>query len=464
MDLAPRPKGREHKCRKDAAPRRPPSRWRWATVCIVAATMSAECSPELGGSNYNASYAPISTVLASSFRLRSTSDWLERSPLIGHWTSQSADLIVVPRRAPEADGSGLFVVIPSGSYEGVLWLPDQHTETWRGSYIDARRLEQSAASVRHDPSSDTLQWQRFDGTLSFRRIGPVNLTLLQEISIIGHRGLSLGRKDLMNTLRGIQLSWLFACSGVELDVAVPHDSERTPLPDELRIYHPEEWRSEIFGDDAVSLDTVKAALTPQRALSAARQAGIGFVYFDPKLRWLMARSQRRAVAVASLNRLLKIAGSTADPITQTIAIGTETSDPGEAADMISQLRARDGWPAHILWALELTRGTNLQSAEARFRSLDVARRPELLSVNLLRVRSGGGGLLRLFVSTIPDSMERSFMALEQPVIYWTAHDADQFAAAVDHIVTMKRGTSRAAGIITPFPHRLAFYLGTRSTP
>ena len=80
-----------------------------------------------------------------------------------------------------------------------------------------------------------------------------------------------------------------------------------------------------------------------------------------------------------------------------------------------------------------------------------------MSFNLSAVKDGGGGALRLFVPEVSAASERAFAALPGPLIFWTAHDEQQFGGALQAISRMDTG-QREAGIITPYPHRLAFYL------
>ncbi len=371
--------------------------------------------------------------------------------------------MLTPRALDGQQPRTLFGVVPRGTREGVLSMAPGKDGTWQGIYVSAAALQETRASLAHIADDDTLELRLTNGPpVRFRRLGPVNGGLLQSINIIGHRGLSLGQPALQNSVDAIRNSWLFGCSGVEVDVTVPYSVDGEPLAGSLKVYHPPDWRAEITGRDSVSAAALVRAEAPdlQDVLRTTAQVGVPFVYIDAKLRWLL-RSHRRA-ARESVERIVATAKAhLAAGARQIIAIGTETSGQGEAADIIVGTRQHSPWPENLLWALEVTRGTRLDDTSRRLLENEEARRPDLVSFNLLRVSGGGGGFLRLFVSTIPARVEQSFRRTRQPVIYWTAHDEGQFEGALRAIEKLTAERGRDAGIITPYPHRLAFYLATR---
>jgi hypothetical protein len=355
----------------------------------------------------------------------------------------------------------LFGSIPAGVHEGVLWLTRTEDDAWRGVYVAASSLERSAAAIRLT-SERALEITIGSTTpLHLRREGGINSALLERISIIGHRGLNLGQPRLMNSIEGIRNCWLFGCSGIEIDVTIPYDDDERPLTTAPRIYHPPEWRAEITGFDSVAASRVAAAPEVRQALDAAREVNIPFVYLDPKLKWLVKRNI--PAARESIKHLVETA--TAHLISapkQIITIGSETSGAGQAADLLTEIRRGRPWPDRLFWALEVTRGTDVESAYHRATDPDPSARPEVLSYNLLRVPGGGGGLLRLFVGSMPEQLERSFAQASQARIYWTAFDRTQFEGAVRALERTSGGGTFDAAIITPYPHRLAFYLATTS--
>jgi hypothetical protein len=284
----------------------------------------------------------------------------------------------------------------------------------------------------------------------------VDVALLRSISIICHRGLSLGRTELMNSYAAIDHSWLFGCSGVELDVTLPH-AGGDPLVDQLRVYHAPEWKSEIFSNDAAEASTVQSAPDLDTALRRTYAASVPLVYLDPKLRWWLRRDQ--SAARAALTRIVTMAVRHTAATNQTIIVGSETSGPGEAADMLTDLRRRH---PGALWALEITRGTDVDSARARLESSDSPGGPDIASFNLFAVPGGGGGFFRVFVPTVTPELEASLARRSQPLVYWTAHDTSQFDAVLSTIRRIRPTNVANAAIITPFPHRLAFHLAAAS--
>jgi hypothetical protein len=430
---------------------------------LVGTAAFAGCAPERDGGQNRTLETSTSRMFGSPFAA-TDGDLRGRAPLVGHWRTDGIELVLVPR-LPVAAGEGLpelYGAIPGGPREGIVSLRRLPNGIWEGLYLQARRLERADATITHVSATDSLELTIGAATpVRLRRVGGVNLELLASIAIIGHRGLSLGRADLMNSRTAIERCRLFGCSGVELDVTVPYSVNRQPRPDRLRVYHPPDWRSEITGFDSVPLSAVEGALDLPTALRATRDSGLSFVYLDPKIRWLLPRD--RVAARAALEGIVAAASAhlSAQAARQTIAIGSETSRSGEGADLIAELRRDRPWPSGLVWALEITRGTDVDNARARLAASDDARRPDVASFNLLRVRAGGGGFLRVFMSSISEAMERELARAPQPFVYWTAHDEQQFDGALRAIGRTGQGTPREAGIITPYPHRLAFHLATR---
>jgi hypothetical protein len=374
--------------------------------------------------------------------------------LTGHWRAPAGELALVARRSPDGSSTGLFGALPSGPHEGAIWLTQADQEAWHGEYLSAGTGRRAA--VRAVMRDTRLVLELGSETISFSRIGPARTDLLAAIAILGHRGGSFGRANRDNTLAAINDSWMIGSSGVELDVTVPHSATREPLPSSMVVHHPSEWRAEVTGFDSSPAAAVAGLPDVAASLRAAAGAGVPIVYLDPKLRWLLPRW--RAAAEEALTLMTGHAAGTPDV---TVVIGAETSAAGQAADMLSGLRRSQAWPPNLRWAIELTRGTDLDAAVSRVRDSTAA--PHAVSWNLLRVSDGGGGILRWFVKSIPSSIESELAATQAAHIVWTATSGDQYEAAVRLLARIRPDFVDAA-IMTPHPHRLAFFLATRPAP
>lgn len=382
-------------------------------------------------------------------------DSAEAAPFQGEWQSPAGGrLAIVPRR-DGAGAVGLFGAFPSGPHEGALWLSRLDGRVWHGIHAASRSSQRVAASL--SPGTDPSQIELRVGAalLAFTRAAPVRTDLLTRVAIIGHRGASLGRADRENSLAAIRDAWLFGASGVELDVTVPYSTAREPLPRQMRVHHPSEWRSELTGFDSAAESELRDAPGVRAALQAAAESGLRSVYLDPKLRWLVKKWPE--AAREALAALVADASASNEPI---VTIGAETTDPGQAADILLALRGATPWPPHVRWAFEITRGTDLSLAPSRLAGAPPELRPDAMSWNLLRLDGGGGGWLRLFVTTVPPETETALRAFDRPVVVWTANDTRQFAAALSVLDRLRPGLGDAA-IMTPYVHRLAFHLATQ---
>ena len=377
------------------------------------------------------------------------------APFVAQWHTAEGTLALVPRRS-RTGTLGLFGSLPTGRYEGALWLANFDGRVWRGEYAAARSLERLPVEVEPAAEAAAIIVRIGNTTLSFSRSGTASARRLARIAIIGHRAASLGHAKRENTIAAINDAWLFGASGIEIDVTVPYAANREPLPNRVRVYHPPEWRAELTGFDGRAEADMGDAPDLRSALRAAEMAGLHTVYLDPKLRWLMA--DRRPAARQALTSMVGDAMAVRD---LSVVIGGETSGVGEAADMLAELRRAGAWPDRIRWALEITRGTDLRRAQSRLNSGNADLLPGVMSWNLLRLDGGGGGWLRWFVPTIAPEFERALTAFDGPLVVWTANDADQFAPALEAVARLQRHTSDAA-VMTPYVHRLAFFLACES--
>ena len=373
----------------------------------------------------------------------------------GQWQSAAVGRLALVLRGDPAGGVGLFGAFPSGRHEGVLWLSRSDGRVWHGIHADARSSQKVAASLSQGTDPSRIELRIGTTVFSLTRAAAVRTDLLTRVAIIGHRGASLGRRDRENRLAAIQDAWLFGASGIELDVTVPYSTDREPLPRQMRVHHPSEWRSELTAFDSTAAAAIRDAPEVGAALRAAAESGLRTVYLDPKLRWLVEKwpdAARQALTslVADASAFDQLA----------VTIGAETADPGQAADILPELRAATSWPPHVRWAFEITRGTDLSRVKARLAGAAPPLRPDATSWNLLRLNGGGGGWLRLFVTTVPSEVETVQRAFGGPVVVWTANDAGQFAAALAVLDRLQPDLGDAA-IMTPYVHRLAFHLATQ---
>ena len=414
-------------------------------MLIAAAAVACSGSP--------GAIAIVPTPAASPARVfKSSFDRVDTAArLTGHWRAPAGELALVARRSPDESSTGLFGALPSGTHEGAIWLTQVDQEAWQGEYLSVGTGRRAA--VRAALRDTALVLELGSETISFSRIGPTRTDLLAAIAILAHRGGSFGQANRDNTLAAINDSWLIGSSGVELDVTVPHSATRQPLPSSMVVHHPSEWRAEITGFDSSPVAAVAGLPDVAASLRASAAAGARIVYLDPKLRWMLPRW--RAAAEETLALMAGHANATPGV---TVVIGAETSAAGQAADMLSALRQSRVWAPNLRWAIEITRGTDLGAAVSRVRDSTAA--PHAVSWNLLRVSDGGGGVLRWFVKSIPSSIESELAATQAAHIVWTAASGDQYEAALRFLARIRPDFVDVA-IMTPHPHRLAFFLATR---
>ena len=381
----------------------------------------------------------------------------------GEWVGANLRLVLVPRAA-DSHGPSLYGAIPEGPLEGALDLRGTLSAgaVMKGTLVRAREslpvtpvtLVRTASGLRLDADHER--------SIELRRARNVNRELLARVAIIAHRGLSLNVDSLMNSSRAIDHAWRFGASGVELDVTVPYERERRgariPRPRELRISHPPVLRSELTGFDSDPLEQLKAALTPRDALNAVSRRDLPLVYLDLKLRWLIpGHDADLQAAVDEIERAALDAVRHDERLH--VLIGAET---GRAAEVLGS-RSLTSTEPRLGWAAELTKGTDINAFLTHAQSQAGA--PSALSLNLLRIRDGGGGILGWFLQDADASFEARVLRLPQPLILWTAANVKQFEGALSAIQRMSDpGQLRSAAIITPFPHRLAWFLATAGQP
>ena len=430
-----------------------PRVWWLRAVIAFAAAVSACASPSTavgGGDQFGSESAP--RLLKSTFELVEPSRF---APYYARWKSEAGELVLVPRPDHASTGKfGLFGALPAGPFEGTLWLTEFNGAAWSGTFLSATRFDRVPATLTAR-AGGALDARIGSAALSFEQAGAASTTMLSTVAVFGHRGASLGQAERDNTLLAIRDSWLFGCSGVELDVTVPHNRDGRPRVDLMRVRHPPEWRAEITGFDSIPESETAGLPDLPSALTAAAAAGNRTVYVDPKLKWLVGKFPD--AARSALGEIARHAS--AAPMD--VMIGAETSGPGEAADILAALRGPD-LAANWRGALEITRGTDLAAAQSRLERRQPAG-PDVVSWNLLRVNGGGGGALRWFVRDVSPAAEAALARAAGAHIVWTATSDRQFDGALAALARMRPGL-RDTAVMTSIPHRLAFYLATRARP
>ena len=395
---------------------------------------------------------PSAFTLPSTFNLPAAADPL--AAFAGAWTDGRVRLVLVPRPCGRSEQC-VFGAIPDGPFEGALQLTPGAPARAELSGV----LVRAVAALTREPVSAMLAPEGLHiaiggRQLRLRRSRHIDAEALVDVSIVAHRGLSLEHSSLDNTAEGIQLARTFGASAIEIDVVVPHedaDGSRRPLTSELRVHHPPVVRAELTGFDSSPLRDVRDALTPRAALALASAHHLPLVYLDAKLRWLQQNEPAMRQVLRDLQAIAREAAQR-DPALH-VLIGAETN-------RASELLAEDRWPAsqRVGWAQELTRGTDVESALRRAVAAP-DRRSAALAVNLLAVRGGGGGVLGWFLRDL-DQFEGRISALEQPLIFWTAASQDQFEGALRARMRMRGKRGQRVAIMTPWAHRLAYFLAS----
>lgn len=396
----------------------------------------------------------------------------------GVWSDAQGRVPValVCRKEPEG-GAVLFGAIPSGRYEGTVILDGEEADAaLSGRHLRAdRRLGVSNARLRRAaPLTAGLRIGNGDEIL-LRREALVDIARLEHTVIVGHRGASLGQASLMNSLRAIEHARRLGADGVELDVTVPYrkgKAGREPVPEDLVVHHPPALQSELTRFDSAQVADLAGKPRLDAALRAARDHGLGVVYVDPKVRWLLNRD-RPALARALHNIVSTMRADAVEDKTRWLVVGAETTGEGEQRDALTSAFADDpSLPGNVMWAAEFTRGTD----ERRF--VDLARDgaptgPHVLSFNLLRLKGGSGGALGLLLRDLTKDGEAAVRRLPQVRAFWTVHTEAQLRGAW-RARTRLEGARSAAGdadgdlvvalVITPFPHRVVHWLASTAGP
>jgi hypothetical protein len=387
--------------------------------------------------------------------------------LYAEWVdaSQRTALVLAPRLNNNGERvASVFGTIPHGRYEGVMDVTKTENG-WKGLFYPLSTSWAPIPVALSLEGSTTLTVELPSNRLQLLRGHDINIDRLANVSIIGHRGGSVGIKELMNSAAALERARLLGCSGVEIDVMVPFErdsSGRHPRIDSLRVHHPPEVRSELTGFDSQELRDVARYPTLEAALETIRRAGIPFVYLDPKVRWLIKRDKADAKSALATMLAAALVDLRLAP-GRHISIGAETTGPGEAGDILAELLAEDNATGRsdVSWAAEITKGTDTDRVARVARGGESTTPPAFLSFNLLRIKGGGGGILGWFLRNLSPRSEALFSSLPQTPIVWTAYGQGQFAGALRALKRMSVNAMDSSGaVMTPFPHKFAHFLAT----
>lgn len=439
--------------------------WRHLLIagCVVTACSSQPAQKTLTMS------AAQSDHLATNLPSWSTcSDPGVLEPWTGFWADPTGRISIafVCRKQPGA-GLVLFGAIPTGRYEGTLILDrNDPYGGLSGSHLRADRDFAVSTAVLTRSTLGGVRVRIGDGQeIPLHRDGDIDVEQLKNTVIVGHRGASLGEPALMNSLTAILHARSLGADGIEIDITVPYrkgKSGKEPVFDDLVVHHPPEVRSELTGFDSAPIEELASKPRLDAALRAARDHGIAMVYLDPKVRWLLDFD--RSALQRALRKIVTTAlADASQDHKRWLVIGAEAVGQGEQGDVLETvLSAEHAVPENLTWAPEVTRGTD----EHRF--VNVAgrssrTRPQLLSFNLLRLKGGGGGLLSLLLRDLSPDGERAMHVLPQVRAFWTVHTQRQLQGVLQASMRLEADRkSRVALIITPFPHRAVYWLGSTS--
>lgn len=407
---------------------------------------------------------------------------------IGVWDSRDRSgqymfsVVVIPRLprpGVDAPDGTLAGFIPAGEYEGILFFesPDHNTQFQEAIVItgelikadaDLTRLEAKLLipfphhKTRSVPNKRYLILQlkhthiRKEYLLEW--INDIDDEALSLVSIIGHRG--LGFAGLDNTPTALRHAWYFGASGIEFDITVPYEYYyfgdgqyvRLPLTSKLVVFHP----PFVYKTRAVH-QIPKGFLAAEKVFHEMDNLWVQFIYVDPKVKWLSGEIRREVLntitvlANETLNRnnRLKITIAAPDDDTATFLSNPE-----------SYISSSHREPSRLSWTLEWT-----EVSQVRHLFVDGKKAPFALSFNLMGIRDGSKWpLIEWIFEDIPQNEEKEIAQKNQPLIFWTANTDEQFTAAVNAAKQpnrMKRsGEPGEIGIMTDYPHRLAFWLAT----
>lgn len=406
------------------------------------------------------------------------------SNFAGRWISRdhSGEEIIsvvltsrLPRLQKDKPHGTLAGFIPRGEFEGALFFQSPPAEAYRnvtGTLYKAdrnlTRFEAKLLPVRRRHKSGRRRYKRcLILTIKRKRTRKEYLlewvcgvydSALTNICIIGHRG--LGFSGLDNTPKGLRHAWYFGASGIEFDITVPHEYSylsnrehpRTPLTNRLVVYHPS-----LFNQTS-DVDMIPKVFPPAKNIfKELKNYWVRFVYIDPKVNWLSTDDLKETLR--TIGRFARETLTRNSNLIVTIAAPVD-----RAARFLSKREVFQSShlfeTARLSWTLEWTEVDKARDIFARAK-----RPPSALSFNLAEIEGSiRWRLIEWFFKDVSRKDEKGIRKKSQILIFWTANDGDHFRGSLFAARDPKRmgrsGEPGEIGIMTDYPHRLAYWLAT----
>lgn len=405
---------------------------------------------------------------------------------VGQWISRdkSGEEIIsivliprLPRPGKDKSHGTLAGFIPKGEFEGALFfqgLSDKGRRNITGHLYTADRnlTRLEARLLLHHRQKPGTRGGKKRLILQIKRkrkrkeyllewVRGVHDTALSKICIIGHRG--LGFSGLDNTPKGLRYAWYFGASGIEFDVMVPYrysymtngEPSRIPMTNRLMVYHPP-----VF-NQTFDVDLIPEVFSPAKnVFKELKNYWVPFVYVDPKLKWLSTDNVRQTLG--KISRLASTALNRNSSLNVTIAAPID-----RAARFLSRREGFQSSPdlekAQLSWTLEWTEVDKAKHILARAK-----KSPSTLSFNLTQIDGSlKWSLVEWLFRDVSTQDEKDISRRSQILIFWTANDDDHFRGSLCAATDPKRmgrpGEPGEIGIMTDYPHRLAYWLATSSS-
>lgn len=432
-------------------------------------------------------HTPIRLPTTYADRENNTVIFAEWKEYIGRWAGSDesrAEIIAVafvarlPRPGKDAPHGTLMGFIPQGTYEGVLVFQGQtaHSDENRGGGIAGYLLRADTNLTRLDakltkpvpqtPSQEPrtrrliLQIREENGEKEFvlEWAGDIDDRALSGVCIIAHRG--LGFAGLGNRPEALRYAWYFGASGIEFDITVPYaytpmsngNPFPVPLTDRLTVYHPP------MIDQTADIERIPRRFLPAKdVFEELEQYGVPFIYVDPKVKWLSPGDLKdvlRSIISLAHERLERTSS-------MVITIAAPDDNTAKFLGGEEALRSSPHFATgQLSWTLEWT-----ETGGPKEILTHTQEAPSVLSFNLIKV--GGSRkwpAVKWAFPGIPETDEKDMKERSQILIFWTANNYHHFRGSLDAAKGPKRmgrpGKPGEIGIMTDYPHRLAYWLAT----